>query len=67
MGDGRASDKIMLPESMMDDPDELYRWIARAFEAASRLPKKAAKKKRAKKPSKKPAKKPAKKPRSGGR
>jgi TfoX/Sxy family transcriptional regulator of competence genes len=44
MGDGRArSDKVMLPESMMADSAELRRWIARAFDAASRLPKKAAK------------------------
>jgi TfoX/Sxy family transcriptional regulator of competence genes len=41
MGDGRArSDKIMLPESMMDDASELRRWIARAFEGAAALPKK---------------------------
>ncbi len=41
MGDGRArSDKIMLPESMMDDAAELRSWIARAFEAAAKLPKK---------------------------
>jgi TfoX/Sxy family transcriptional regulator of competence genes len=58
MGDGRArSDKIMLPESMMDEPDELHRWLKRAFEGAARLPKKAAKKKR---PAKKPGKKPLK-------
>lgn len=44
MGDGRArSDKVMLPESMMADPGELRRWIARAFKAASALPKKAEK------------------------
>jgi TfoX/Sxy family transcriptional regulator of competence genes len=44
MGDGRArSDKVMLPESMMDDAPELRRWIARAFEAASKLPSKVAK------------------------
>src|SRR4051812_40646639 len=50
MGDGRArSDKIMLPESMMDDADELRRWIDRAFKAAAKLPPKAAKKKPAKK------------------
>jgi TfoX/Sxy family transcriptional regulator of competence genes len=40
MGDGRASNKVMLPESMMDDADELRRWIARAFQhAASQSPK----------------------------
>jgi TfoX/Sxy family transcriptional regulator of competence genes len=43
MGNGRASDKVMLPESMMDDADELRRWIGRAFEATSKLPKKAPK------------------------
>ncbi len=44
MGDGRArSDKVMLPESMMADPAELRRWIARAFKAAATLPEKAAK------------------------
>jgi len=42
MGDGRArSDKIMLPESMMRDPAELRRWIARAFKGAATLPAKA--------------------------
>src|SRR5215471_2410195 len=30
MGNGRArSDKVMLPESIMDEADELRRWIAR--------------------------------------
>ena len=44
MNDGRArSDKIMLPELMMDEPAELRRWIARAFKAAAALPPKAAK------------------------
>jgi TfoX/Sxy family transcriptional regulator of competence genes len=39
MGDGRVrSDKVMLPSSMMDEPDELRRWIGRAFEATARLP-----------------------------
>jgi hypothetical protein len=45
MGDGRVrSDKVMLPESMMREPQKLRAWIARAFDAAPRLPKKAAKK-----------------------
>ncbi len=47
MGNGRvSSDKVMLPESMMAAPAELRRWIARAFDAAARLPpkKKATKK-----------------------
>src|SRR5689334_5356551 len=39
MGDGRVrSEKVMLPEAMMDEPEELRRWIARAFEAAALLP-----------------------------
>jgi TfoX/Sxy family transcriptional regulator of competence genes len=50
MGNGRVrSDKVMLPESMMDDPAELRRWIARAFKAAAVLPAKAAKKQASKK------------------
>ena len=45
MGDGRArSDKVMLPEKMMDQPAELRRWIAKAFTATTALPPKAAKK-----------------------
>jgi hypothetical protein len=44
MGNGRArSDKVMLPESMMSDPAELRGWIARAFEAAAKLPAKSEK------------------------
>jgi hypothetical protein len=44
MGDGRArSDKVMLPEAMMDEEQELRRWIGRAFKAAALLPPKAAK------------------------
>jgi hypothetical protein len=44
MGDGRVrSDKVMLPESMMEDLDELRAWIGRAFETAAALPKKAEK------------------------
>jgi TfoX/Sxy family transcriptional regulator of competence genes len=50
MGNGRVmSDKVMLPESMMDEPEELRSWIARAFHAAVALPAKAAKKAAAKK------------------
>jgi TfoX/Sxy family transcriptional regulator of competence genes len=42
MGDGRMrSDKVMLPERMMNQPDELRAWLARSFEAAARLPKKS--------------------------
>jgi hypothetical protein len=64
MGDGRArSDKVMLPERVMAAPADLRRWIARAFAAASTLPKKAAKAGRARKAPKQPI--PAKK--SGGK
>ena len=56
MGDGRMrSDKVMLPESMMRQPAQLRAWIARAFDAASKLPKKADKARKTtakKKPSK---------------
>ena len=39
MGDGRArSDKVMLPEAMMEDPSALRHWINSAFEAAAELP-----------------------------
>jgi hypothetical protein len=51
MGNGRVrSDKVMLPESMMADPAQLRRWIARAFKSAASLPekKKAMKAKKAK-------------------
>jgi hypothetical protein len=69
MGNGRVrSDKVMLPEGVMHDPAELRRWIARAFAAASRLPKKAEKTatktaaKKAKPTTKKAVKAAAKKP-----
>src|SRR5258706_6299031 len=42
MGNGRRSDKVMLPESMMKKPAELRRWLSRAFKGASALPPKAA-------------------------
>jgi len=47
MGNGRKhSDKVMLPEQMMDEPDELRLWLARALRfAAAMPPKKVAKKK----------------------
>jgi hypothetical protein len=63
MGDGRMrSDKVMLPEAMMDEPEELRGWIARAFESAAALPGKTkAPSKAAAKPSKKTAAKAAKK------
>jgi TfoX/Sxy family transcriptional regulator of competence genes len=49
MGDGRRSDKVMLPERFMRDPAALKRWIARAFTASAALPKKAHKPKGAQK------------------
>jgi hypothetical protein len=53
MGDGRAgSDKVMLPESFMDEPGELARWLTRAFEGAAALPRKANKAKAARKATK---------------
>lgn len=56
MGDGRArSDKVMLPEWMMQEPAELRRWIGRAFGAAALLPKKAAKSLKAASPTRKAA------------
>ncbi|HEY2745756.1 MAG TPA: TfoX/Sxy family protein [Polyangia bacterium] len=59
MGDGRArSDKVMLPERLMHDPNSLRRWLSRAFTAAARLPPKPTKPKPAKPKSAKP--KPAK-------
>src|SRR5438067_1686674 len=55
MGNGRVrSDKVMLPEAMMDDPPALRRWIDRAFRAAALLPKKSSKKTKAKGPAGKP-------------
>jgi hypothetical protein len=49
MGNGRVrSDKVMLPESMMADPAQLRRWIARAFKLAASLPEKKEAPKRAK-------------------
>jgi hypothetical protein len=62
MGNGRMrSDKVMLPESMMQKPAQLRAWIARAFEAASELPKKEDKKNRgaAAEKARRPAKKSA--------
>jgi hypothetical protein len=63
MGDGRArSDKVMLPEAFMEEPDELRRWLARAFKVAAKLPlkvKAAPKKKAAVKKTAAPKKKAA--------
>ncbi|HYQ14338.1 MAG TPA: TfoX/Sxy family protein [Polyangiaceae bacterium] len=38
MGDGRRSDKIMLPPALMKKPAELRKWLSRAFKAALELP-----------------------------
>ncbi len=44
MGNGRVmSEKVMLPEGMMADEEELRAWLSRAFQAALMLPPKAAK------------------------
>jgi hypothetical protein len=43
MGNGRKSDKVMLPERFMEEPEELRRWMHRAFEAAAALPPKVKK------------------------
>ena len=43
MGNGRVmSEKVMLPESIMADEEELRAWLSRAFQAALALPPKAA-------------------------
>jgi TfoX/Sxy family transcriptional regulator of competence genes len=53
MGNGRMrSDKVMLPETVMHEADELRDWIARAFQFTRGLPPKAPKKKAA--PKRKP-------------
>src|SRR4051812_34240513 len=38
MGNGRKSDKVMLPEAFMRETAQLKKWIARAFEATAELP-----------------------------
>jgi hypothetical protein len=44
MGDGRRrSDKVMLPEALMNQPEALRAWVARAFVSALTLPPKAEK------------------------
>jgi hypothetical protein len=44
MGNGRKSDKVMLPERFMEEPEELRRWLKIAFQAAAALPPKVKKK-----------------------
>jgi TfoX/Sxy family transcriptional regulator of competence genes len=60
MGNGtKRSDKIQMPDSIMDEPDELRSWVKRAFDFAATLPANA-KKVAAKRPAPKAAaKKPA--------
>lgn len=68
MGTGRVmTNTVFLPDAIMDEPNELRDWLARAFRYAATLPPKAKKEKAAKaKPGVKPAKaakaKPAVKP-----
>lgn len=54
MGTGRVmSNTVLLPETVMDEPDELKRWLLRAFAYTATLPPKvkgSAKKPAAKKP-----------------
>lgn len=49
MGDGRKSDKVMLPAAMMTKPADLKKWIAKSFKAAAELPPKKKKAKPTKK------------------
>lgn len=45
MGNGAMrSDKVQMPEAIMDDAAELKRWVKRSFDYAATLPKKAKKK-----------------------
>jgi TfoX/Sxy family transcriptional regulator of competence genes len=45
MGNGRtSSNMVMLPESIMDEPDELRAWLGKAIAFTAMLPRKAAKK-----------------------
>lgn len=62
IGKGRVmTDTVLLPESVMDEPEELRQWLARAFAHASTLP---PKQKRAKPRGTKPASPRGKKPAS---
>ena len=66
MGDRRVrSQKVMLPEAMMDEPEELRRWIARAFESAALLPPKPPKRAKAAKPPRPPKPAPSTEPTVG--
>lgn len=47
MGNKRVmADTVLLPESVMDEPDELRRWLARAFTYTATLPPKQPQKKK---------------------
>jgi len=57
MGKGAIrTDKVQMPESIMDDADELRSWVRRSFDYAATLPKKV---KKPAKPTKAATKKPA--------
>ena len=44
MGNGRVrSEKVMLPEAMMSEPNELANWLRKAFSFATKRPAKAPK------------------------
>jgi TfoX/Sxy family transcriptional regulator of competence genes len=61
MGNGAMrSDKVQMPDSLMDEPDELRTWVKRAFDYAATLPAKA-KGDKAPAPKASPAKKTSKK------
>src|SRR5215469_5136450 len=54
MGNGATrSDKVQMPESIMDEPEELRDWVRRSFDYAATLPRK--------KPAAKPKAKPKRK------
>lgn len=59
MGNKRVmADTVLLPESVMDEPDELRQWLARAFAYTATLPPKQQKKKARAVAKQAPAKKP---------
>jgi TfoX/Sxy family transcriptional regulator of competence genes len=62
MGNGRVMrDTVQLPESVMDEPEELRAWLRKAFDYTMTLPRKLAKKPAAR-PGTKPSVKPVAKP-----
>jgi TfoX/Sxy family transcriptional regulator of competence genes len=57
MGNGRVmSEKVMMPEAIMDDAHELRAWIRKAFEHTASLPEKIAKPAKKKAPAAKKSK-----------